>query len=187
MNFFESLAPAHASGGGASSLDAWRERTFCDARARGLPTPREEDWKYTDLNNLSQRSLKSAEPSSAPLPLPLAAISAYRLVFVNGHFDAASSDLTSLPTAVSVRFLSELARTDPERALHALARIAPSNAPLFARLNAATTRDGAVIEIAEDTVLDRPLLMIFTTLGANEPRWSAPHVQINAGARSRLQ
>ncbi|MSR15136.1 MAG: Fe-S cluster assembly protein SufD [Gammaproteobacteria bacterium] len=167
------------------TLGAWRDRAFDAARERGLPTPREEDWKYTDLNAAAARAYKPAA-AIAGADSPLSALRAYRLVFVNGHFDAANSDLASMPAGISVRLLGELARTDPERAIAALNAFAKPDAKFFATLNTATARDGAYIDIADDCVLDLPLLLIFSTQSANEPRWSAPHVRINAGARSRV-
>lgn len=69
-----------------------------------LPTPRDEDWKYTRLAGFWKLPLTWAKPTEVSvlpeLNLPENAI---KLVWVNGHFNAQlSSDLTDLPVGVTV-------------------------------------------------------------------------------------
>lgn len=186
MGLLESLAADLAPRAKPTALDTWRTSRFNDARSQGLPTTRDEDWKYTDLNALARTAFKAAQYSAAPEALPLATVIAYRLVFINGFYDPTKSDLASLPSGVVVRLLSELAQHAPERALATLAGYTAPNAKFFTSLNAATARDGVYIDIADECALDRPLLLIFITQSVDFPRWSAPHVQINAGVRSRF-
>src|SRR3546814_8314046 len=78
-----------------------------------------------------------------------------RMVFVNGRYDAAHSDLSSLPSTVQLSTLPEaLADPDPRAANFMQRRYARVD-EVFARLNAALASDGAILRMAENTRLDR--------------------------------
>lgn len=117
------------------SLRAPRQRWFDAFRARGLPSKREEDWRYTDLSSLTQSSFDLADAASPSLP----ALGVGRTVaFANGHrvesgtdkeiaadapeaWPAPSSDADSPIVALNAAFASAGLNLD----LHARAAPAP--------------------------------------------------------------
>src|SRR5687767_15766776 len=123
----------------ASAFDAFMEK--------GLPHRRLEEWKYTDL-----RALVRDAPAPAAPALPEAAGEALgradvfasldraRIVFVNGWFVPALSDMAGIERDVDFasfgRFLAQ-GGAMLDRSLD------PAEAPVFA-LNSAFVRDGAV-------------------------------------------
>src|SRR5688572_14399114 len=130
----------------------------------GLPHRRIEAWKYTDLRTL----LKEALPAAQGLPKvteadvvtalgPLARVTAHRVVFVDGRY---APDLSALVADgnVSVASLATLLESDKTAAefLHNNGR--DDDAVLA--LNTAYAADGAVIDIAPDAKLDRPVLIV---------------------------
>ena len=144
--------------------------------ARGLPTPREEAWHYTNLRPLA--GLEFAEPSplggdAASLATRLPAIDSPRVVFVDGRFDAT---LSALPRGVSVRTGSP--------ALGGLAR--PADDRLVA-LNGMLAEDGAAIEVADG--VDGGTLLL-ASLGTEQGRPISFHprhsVRLGRGARLAL-
>ncbi|MEO5744605.1 MAG: hypothetical protein ABIQ53_08475, partial [Terracoccus sp.] len=69
-------------------------RAALDALLRdGLPHARVEAWKYTPLRALERRSFVAADSMPDTGTELFADIPAPRLVFINGQFDSASSDL----------------------------------------------------------------------------------------------
>src|SRR5919202_12610 len=78
---------------GASWVRELREEAIAAFAASGLPHRRLETWKWTDLRALMREAPPpAAEPvAQAPAPRALAALDAYRLVFVNGFFSPALS------------------------------------------------------------------------------------------------
>ena len=56
--------------------------------AHGLPTRRDEYWKYTPVRDLTP----AAETPAHAISDPFAHVDAFRLVFVDGRLDAARSD-----------------------------------------------------------------------------------------------
>jgi Fe-S cluster assembly protein SufD len=138
-----------------------------DAMARferqGLPTPRVEAWRYTNLANLAQIPFAAPANDAAPVaaPAPLVA-DALRLVLVNGRLRPDLAPLPALPAGLVVRSLPEALAADP-----ALAAALGGDGEAMLSLNAALLSGGVVIELAAGTVLDRPVEL--ASLGSAGP------------------
>ncbi len=104
-------------------------------RAAGLPGPREEAWRYTNLRALAEIDFHEplvAQADCAGLLARLPAIDAPRLVFVCGRFRA---DLSRLPDGVEVVTGAPASAADPARGR-------------LVALNAMLAEDGAAIRVA---------------------------------------
>lgn len=112
----------------------------------GLPHARSEAWKYTPLRNLERRRYAAPQAGRYDAAL-LAAIPAPRLVFNNGRYDAALSDLSGLAAGVSLQPLSQLLAGEDARACNFLERRYERPEEVFARVNAALAEDGAVLKV----------------------------------------
>lgn len=176
------------------SGDAARRMALDEALRDGLPPPRSEAWKYTPLRALERRSFAPAAAAEAPVALDdaaqasLAAIPAPRMVFVNGRFDAARSDLSALPATVSLRTLPEaLADPDP-RAANFMERRYTRPDEVFARLNAALAADGFVLRLAENARLASPLHIVFAGVPAgSDQAWHLRHlIELRRGAEASI-
>lgn len=152
----------------------------------GLPA-RAEAWKYTSLRALERRRFGVAQAVAVD-PALLADIPAPRLVFVNGRFDAALSDLSGLPAGVDVQPLSRLLDGDDARAVNFLARRYTRPDEPFARLNAALAREGAVVRVEASVDVQAPLHLV--SVGApqdGDAAWHLRHfVELRAGATLQL-
>lgn len=143
------------------SLEAIRQQAFSLFEQTGLPSTRNEHWKYTDISRLE--ALVTQEPEKHATidiaGLGITDLDAYRLVFINGIVDKAAS---VLPDGISIVSLAELINTvaeDDAAQLHGLFKVS-GDEPLFnglLALNAAKASDGAAVCIADDTKLDKPL------------------------------
>ncbi|MGO4780752.1 Fe-S cluster assembly protein SufD, partial [Lysobacter sp. 2RAB21] len=97
---------------------------------------------------LERRAFASAEAVPASFDsAAIAGIPAPRIVFHNGRFDAARSDLSGLPAGVSLLPLSQVLATDDAREANFLARRFERADEIFARLNAALADEGAVLRV----------------------------------------
>lgn len=112
----------------------------------GLPHARSEAWKYTPLRNLERRRYAAPQPGVFDAAL-LATIPAPRLVFNNGRYDAALSDLSGLAAGVSLQPLSQVLADEDARASNFLERRYERPEEVFARVNAALAEDGAVLKV----------------------------------------
>ncbi|MBJ6982557.1 MULTISPECIES: Fe-S cluster assembly protein SufD [unclassified Luteimonas] len=165
-------------------------RAALDAALRdGLPGARSEAWKYTSLRALERRSF-----SPAPLlhdaidPALFADIPAPRLVFANGRYLAADSDLTGLPEGARLLPLSAaLADPDP-RESNFLDKAYARADEVFARLNAALADDGAVLRVAEGVAIPLPVHLVFVGAPAGgDVAWHSRHfIELRRGASATV-
>jgi Fe-S cluster assembly protein SufD len=169
--------------------DASRREALDAALRDGLPHARSEAWKYTSLRALERRRFTSVPPGQAAIdPALLAAIPAPRLVFVNGRFDTALSNVDGLPPGAELRPLSQALAAGDARSTNFLERRFECADEVFARLNAAFARDGAVLRIAEGVQVGAPVHLVHlgTPAGA-DAAWHARHfVELRAGAALTL-
>ena len=148
------------------TLLAGRDDSAAQAiRQAGLPGPRSEVWKYTSLRALERRGFA---PATAPRvdPAQVAGIPAPRLVFANGHFDAALSDLSGLPGGVTIE---HGARTDAGIAIEAHETPwQPAGDAVFANLNAMLARQG--VHVRADAGTDATVHLVTLNIADGEDR-----------------
>lgn len=146
-----------------------RDAAMARAVDFGLPTRKNEVWKYTSLQPLVDTSFTLADE---PTTVRLDQISQYvledahRLAFVDGSFAPHLSNLGDLPAGVQITSLAQLLDTDPETAKTWLGRQSSNGEHVGIALNAALLQDGVFMRIARDTVLERPLQLLFLGAGA---------------------
>ncbi|MEW6312967.1 MAG: Fe-S cluster assembly protein SufD [Pseudomonadota bacterium] len=169
---------------GARAAWLWQARQAALERfaARGLPTTRDEEWKYTDVAAVGKRASLAPErvgtdekasvvalefAQECALPQP----GARRLVFVNGYYEPALSAAGTLPDGVRLGSLAQTlgAGDDDLSAFFAPA----AEHTVFANLNTAFATDGAVLHLTPGTAVDAPIYLLFIATaeaGAIYPR-----------------
>ena len=155
---------------GAGGIADARRQAFDAYQRSGLPNRRVEDWKYTDLRVLMRDVLPlAAAPDAAALTRagnalkPHAIEGVRRLVLVDGVFAPALSETTGLEKGLGIRTLREAleAGNVPQAQL-----FAPDTSDAMVALNSAMMTDGLVIEVADGTVLSKPVHIIHIASGA---------------------
>lgn len=157
-------------------------------RDLGFPTPRLEDWKYTNVAPVLETPFRWASDSRrddvTPALVAGLALGAARLVFVNGRF---AKDLSSerLPAGVRASALGEAIRREPERIEPHLGRLVPWRESAFAALATAFLDDGAFVEIADDAAIEEPLEVLFVSSPGTEAQITHPRLLVVAGRGSQ--
>ncbi|NNF67096.1 MAG: Fe-S cluster assembly protein SufD, partial [Gammaproteobacteria bacterium] len=164
---------------------AWLGKMRADAMAlvvaQGLPTPRHENWKYTNLRSLHRKEFSAASsiPVNADSILPL---STHGFSFVNGQ------PHEHLPVdGLSARLLSDVLRDEPDFLSGELSALLNFERHPLAALNTAFFDDGIVIDIHEGQQFDQPLMLEFVSTPGPDPALLCPRVLIRMAADSRLQ
>ena len=170
-------------------LSALQGRALARVRAAGVPTVREEAWKYTDLRLVREGAFSTVAPVARGLSEvhPLLGSCASRLVFVDGRLEEGLSRVGTLPDGVRLRSFREVQASEPAALAAVLARYATEDAQVFAALNAASARDGAVIDLAAGATPTEPLLVAFLHTAAAGRLFSAPLLIVRAARDSRVQ
>lgn len=155
----------------SASLQQVRQLAWQAFEASGLPSTRNEDWKYTDLSRMQallgeqwwQLAAADSEIDVASFAIPQ--LDAYRVVFVNGRFDAAASDL---PASISVSSLAALIQDEPDKVVELIEYQTDAllNNGILAA-NSALASDGACICVPDNTCLDKPLYLLHVNNGGS--------------------
>jgi Fe-S cluster assembly protein SufD len=106
------------------------------------------------------------------------------MVFVNGRFAPQLSDMASLPGGVSIKDLGS-SWNDPLDALENIGRISRHESHAFTALNTAFMHDGALIEIARDTEVARPIHLIYVADANAAKGMMHPRNLIHVGRNAR--
>ncbi|MBC7945557.1 MAG: Fe-S cluster assembly protein SufD [Burkholderiales bacterium] len=144
---------------------------------RGIPTTRDENWKYTDVSSLEKRALIAVPPTDRADAATLAAsierlalaAEYHLLVFVDGRYNRDLSRLGGLPAGATIGSMAEvLERNAGFNAgfleAHFAGELWPHGA--FGWLNTALAADGAVIHLEADTVVEQPVHLLFLATGS---------------------
>lgn len=168
-----------------------RESAFGRFAARGFPTRRDEEWKYTDVTALGRRA-SLAPDHIPPDPSSEAALHAWTLtnegmhlmVFVNGHYDADLSTIDGLPDGVRLTSLAQA--LDEAQDLPRPFFDVRNEHTIFASLNTAFATDGAMLQLAPGTVLDAPVYLLFIASGHGVAVYPRNIVVAGEGARATM-
>jgi Fe-S cluster assembly protein SufD len=159
----------------------------------GIPNRRIEDWRFTNVAGLTDRTYDLMPPVTSSdhqvetlLQRATLDSEAYRLVFINGRFSAEWSAATDLPSGVVIENLAGSIRSLPNEIQGILCDNLDIDDSPFAALNTAFLDDGANIAIADSVILNRPVHLVFLSVG--EVRGvSHPRILIRIGKKSKAQ
>jgi Fe-S cluster assembly protein SufD len=157
----------------------------------GVPTRRDEEWKYTSLGALEKTAF-AAEPNGserAVTPAEVAALSfdgleGHRLVFVDGRYAPALSQRAPLPAGATLGNLGEVFAIAPAWLAPLVARA--RNATAFFDLNSAFMTDGLYLHLARDTVLHLPVHVVFIATAAGRAVHPRNLVVAESGAQAKI-
>jgi Fe-S cluster assembly protein SufD len=147
--------------------------------AAGVPTPKQEAWRFTSLKDLAATPHEPGELATADIS-PWRLGESHRMVFVNGRYSSGLSDVGSLPDGVTVSPLAAALTAGHERAAFALGKGVNLEDHPFAALNTANFVDGAFIHLERGAVVDKPIHLLFVAVTGDRPTWSAPRNVISA-------
>ncbi len=159
-------ADAFAAGPSHGWLPELRKSAFDRFTALGFPTTRNEDWHFTSVTKIAERTFKPVKPGTCAVSQKAVERMAHgeadwhRLVFVNGRFERGLSHFAELPADVTVATLNEMLKESPEFVAERLGKLASFDAHPFTALNTAFTQDGVVIHVPRGVVVDAPIQIV---------------------------
>jgi len=164
----------------ADPAAASRRAALTALERAGLPSSRDENWKYANLRSLERVRFLPAPaaaglPSAADLPAPLPGIA--RFVFIDGHFAPAHSAAPAV-AAASVTLLSQAADVRGEAAQTIDQR--------FALLNEAFATDGLAIEVRRASATPVQLEVLFVASAEAQNGASYPRLEVRLARGTEL-
>jgi Fe-S cluster assembly protein SufD len=161
---YQTIAPA-LPGQGLPWLRALRTEALAQFAEQGFPSPREEEWRYTNVSGIEKKLFApSADLSVGDTDLdwlkPYRLQDAWVVVIVNGHFSAELSVLNGLPESVSVLSMAEALATQPDAVEKYLGKAVNSAEHGFIAFNTAWFSDGLFVQVPDKQVLDKPIQLL---------------------------
>jgi Fe-S cluster assembly protein SufD len=155
-----------------NGLPACREQQLAQFLAQGFPTRHQERWRYTDLSPLTRQSFALANPyvpngiKNILSTYELKNTDYLRLVFVNGYYQAALSQLTALPRGTLLMPLAQALHVCPQHVLPYLQQEFRQQ-PLV-NLNTAFMTDGLFLYLPAHCIIKQPVHLLFLS-SAQQP------------------
>lgn len=160
--------------------------------ALGFPNRRMEEWKYTSVEPIASREFQlggDKEVSRFTLEemhrMAFCVLPGPRLVFLNGHFHSALSDLSGLPAGVRCKSLTQAIQEDAASLEAHLGRQVDGQDRAFVALSDAFLQNGAYLFLPRGTVLEQPIQLLFVSHGNGQAIVSHPRVLVVAEAQSQ--
>lgn len=189
-SFQSSLADLYQKSGSADPLYKIRAKGWERLLELGLPTRKTEVYRYIKLRSLFSENYTRSTPQTidpsliAPHIYPECRGSV--LVFVNGHYMPALSQLTALPSKLIISTLDEAARTYSALLNNHWTKAMKEETDSFAAINAALQADGAFIYLSPKTVVEQPLQILHLIDTRDQPMMILPRLHVFAGAQSQM-
>ena len=176
-SFVRSFERYENGAGGPDWLQAVRQAGRDRFVELGFPTPRDEDWKFTNVAPIAKRvfRLPAGEGIEVSLddlgPFVLPGVESERVVFVNGRYSSELSevDRATLPDGVIIGSLAVALEKHAALVAEHLAKHLDIEGDFFAALNTAFIEDGGFIYVPRGTVLDRVIHLLFVTTESSDP------------------
>jgi Fe-S cluster assembly protein SufD len=141
----------------------------------GIPTRRDEDWRFNNVGPLVARPYRnvlslSLTTESIEQLLQKAKLDEefHRLVFVNGHYVEQGSSSHTLPAGVVIESLANAIHEGRDDVVGLLGNPVSSDDAAFVDLNTAFLDDGAYVDIPDGVDLQRPIHLVFLTVESGQ-------------------
>jgi len=177
--------------GGPRWLEDLRARGAARFAALGIPTVRDEEWRFTNVTALGSIDFVPAEQISgaaerlhgfAYTDAPV------RAVIVNGRFDTTLSRTKGLPPGVQVGSLAAALRDQADIVQRYFGQLADFTNRSFAALNTAFVQDGAFVYLPDGAVVDAPIHIVYVAGADGGLKVMAhPRTLVVAGANSQAR
>lgn len=179
-------------GAGVPWLDDLRAAAMDRYATIGLPTTRQEEWKYTNVRAIAKHSFQPSLAFCTGLmeddlgDALMGDLEAHRFTFLNGRYSPQLSRPGKLPEGVEIYSISSALQDMPEVLEPVLAKQADGSANGFAALNLAFFTDGAFVRLEEGARVQQPIQLVYLTTAHGDPESHSLRNLIVAGAGSKV-
>jgi len=170
---------------GPESFQTLRDRAFRSYSEFGIPTSKDEEFKYLSLRALEAGRYKPAYGATLDRfqieQTVVGNINAITVTFVNGEYAPELSSAHILPAGVFIGSIKDGLTVYEDKIVEHIGQIATlrdklgsSNDERFVDLNTAYLSEGAFVYLPEGVSLERPIHLLFVTSANHGPLVSHP-------------
>jgi len=157
----------------------------------GFPTPKNEEWKYSNVRDLisesynfnAASSLEVADLEDLKIPEHVANI----LYFVNGHYSPELSNIVSSSDQITIDSLQNAYRNDPTLVNTYFDELVKDDTDAFTALNTAFAHDGLFIHIPDNQTVEHPVILRFVSDARTQNVGSQPRNIIAVGRNAHVK
>jgi Fe-S cluster assembly protein SufD len=179
---------------GPEWLEPLRRAAATRFATAGYPGSRDEEWRFTPVAPIAQRTWRPAPAEPAKLAAEQLAPFIFghpewsTLVFVDGAYSEALSRVSILPRGAKAGSLAEALRGNGDLLRNHLTRHAPVDGSPFTALNSAAFRDGGLLYVPAGLDLERPVHFVYVTTAAADGAAVHPRnlIVVERGARASV-
>jgi Fe-S cluster assembly protein SufD len=189
-NFIQRLNTAVKSltnGQAPAWLSEIRQQGLSRFNELGIPTVKDEEWKYTNLAPLAKHTFELIQDGKLVEQEQLnqyCSRSDLNVVFVNGIFSEELSNLLGIPEGITISTLQDAIKNHSLQIEKRQAHYKAKSETAFVALNRALSHQGAYISI-DDKIIHKGLIhIIYVTSAGNKNTVSVPQTLINVGKSS---
>jgi Fe-S cluster assembly protein SufD len=157
----------------------------------GFPTIRNEEWKYSNVSNLVKQTFDfhtKTEFNQADLDkIPLPHLIGNVLYFINGVYNAELSQIATPENKLKVIPFSEALAHQPELIEGYFGKYANYETDAFTALNTALANDGVVVQVADNKIVEEPIILRFISDVRTSNVGSQPRNLIIVGKNSQVK
>lgn len=149
-------------------FSALREQAFVEFEKLGFPTNKHEEWKYTNLKPILEKSFQATCEINARInnlvqTSVLSKIDANRLVFVNGSLHNELSNIIEKDNTIFIESLASARQQHPTIFNTHFGKYAKFEGQALNALNTALLSDGAFIYVPTGKKVEHPIVIINVT------------------------
>lgn len=155
----------------------------------GIPTVKDEEWKYTSLADLNKHSFKIQDASG---DIDIDRLSHYvksnetNIVFVNGHYSESLSNVEKLPKGIRFSTLKKAVSDNKENIQERLEKFDEYKQSTFSSINNALHEDGPCIIIDKGTISKELVHIVHITVSEDNDTLSVPRTYIDCQPSSEV-
>ncbi len=162
-----------------NSFDSARNLAQSLIEEKGLPSRKNEDYRYSNLTKILERNFSEFEGninSETDLQSLIPALSKNQLVFVNGVLNDKLSAY-NLPNGISIQNL--------EDSKQAIGKEIDTHSDAYLLLNTSSLKTGVVILVEKKAIIENPIILIHITDSSKNQAVAHPRVCINTAENSQ--
>lgn len=158
----------------------------------GFPTRRDEEWKYTSLNSLLKNDYSVFPKNEASVEFRdvkkyfLHEIESYKIVFIDGEYSSFLSDTTHEGADICI-LSSALKQPKYQMVIDHYFGTVASKKDSLTSLNTAFSREGVFVNVPKNTVLPKPIQVLYFSTGSEKEIMLQPRNLIVVGENSHVQ
>ena len=157
----------------------------------GFPTPKNEEWKYSNVRELISESynfnavspLETTDLEDLNIPEHVANI----LYFVNGHYHPELSKIVSSSDQIIIDSLQNAYKKNPVLVNTYFDELVKDDTDAFTALNTAFAHDGLFIHIPDNQTVEHPVILRFVSDARTQNVGSQPRNIIAVGRNAHVK